>query len=167
MCNVLSEQRDSLQLPRYLPFIYLMFSFSSHSTSEETTYPEGTCMNRVQMKIAFVYYTQFTINSTEIREIAQYLTRSHRYTRIWNECRIIIWFVVIEIIKSNVPYQIFPLKSDGRSGGQYMTLGLCNHKVRVNESPQLNHTWVIQIQFASSHAICRRVSYTSSHLAYA
>jgi len=77
MCNVLSERRDSLQLPRYLPFIYLfiylMFSFSSHFTSEETTYPEGTCINKGQMKTALVYYTQLTINSTEIRQIAQYL----------------------------------------------------------------------------------------------
>ena len=54
-------------------FIYLMFSFSSHFTSEETTYPEGTCINKGQMKTALVYYTQLTINSTEIRQIAQYL----------------------------------------------------------------------------------------------
>jgi hypothetical protein len=82
MCNVLSE---------WIPYnyqgichllIYLTFSFSSHFTSEETTYPQGTCINRVQMKTAFVYYTQFTIDSTEIRQIAHYLTRSHRYTSI-------------------------------------------------------------------------------------
>ena len=44
-----------------------------------------------------------TTKSTEIRQIAHYLTRSHRHTRIWTECGSITWFVVIEIIKSTVP----------------------------------------------------------------
>lgn len=48
--------------------IYLLVSLSSHFRSEETTYNQRTCINRVQIKTAFVYYTQFTTNSTEVRQ---------------------------------------------------------------------------------------------------
>jgi hypothetical protein len=36
-----------------------------------------------------------------------------------------------------------PLEVDSRSASQDMPLELCNHKIRVNNSPKLDPSWAI------------------------